>query len=228
MKTFENYVVGNANELAHAAAMAIADGSAEMPVFIYGKSGLGKTHLLEAVANEIRQRDPSCPVLFIQGDQLVQEAIQATRIGMIDEYWERFREVAVVLVDDVQFLERMVTIQEYLCETLWNKKRVILVGNCLPENLPGFGEVLKNYFKTCFRVEVRPPDYETRVAIIRNIAAQEGAELAEEVVEYMAETITTNVCQIRGAMNKILAYLDLVSVLKGTDVDIKDLLDMKL
>jgi len=212
MKTFENYVVGIANELAHAAAMAIADGSAEMPVpvFIYGKSGLGKTHLLEAVANEIRQRDPSCHVLFIQGDQLVQEAIQATRIGTIDEYWERFREVAVVLVDDVQFLERMVTIQEYLCETLWNKKRVILVGNCLPENLPGFGEVLKNYFKTCFRVEIQPPDYDNRVAIIKSIAARKKVELPEEVITYVAENVTDGrlICRV---LDKFLACLDLLS-----------------
>ena len=219
--TFERCVVGNSNKFAHAAAMAVAERPAESynPLFIYGESGLGKTHLLYAIAHTIHQNHPDYRIVYIRGDSFTNELIRAIREGKNQEFRDKYRSADVFLMDDVQFIAGRDSTQEEMFHTFNNlyeeKKQIVFTSDRPPREMLRLEDRLKTRFEWGLLADIQPPDYETRVAIIKNKAIRMGVELPEEVLTYVAENITANVRQIEGTVNKILAYRDLM----GSNVD---------
>ena len=221
--TFERFVVGNSNKFAHAAAMAVAEHPAESynPLFIYGESGLGKTHLLYAIAHTIHNAHPDYKIVYIRGDAFTNELIRAIREGKNQEFRDKYRSADVFLMDDVQFIAGRDSTQEEMFHTFNNlyeeKKQIVFTSDRPPKEMLRLEDRLKTRFEWGLLADIQPPDYETRVAIIKNKAIRMGVELPEEVLTYVAENITSNVRQIEGTVNKILAFRDLL----GSNVDAK-------
>lgn len=221
--TFERFVVGNSNKFAHAAAMAVAERPAESynPLFIYGESGLGKTHLLYAIAHTIHNAHPDYKIVYIRGDAFTNELIRAIREGKNQEFRDKYRSADVFLMDDVQFIAGRDSTQEEMFHTFNNlyeeKKQIVFTSDRPPKEMLRLEDRLKTRFEWGLLADIQPPDYETRVAIIKNKAIRMGVELPEEVLTYVAENITSNVRQIEGTVNKILAFRDLL----GSNVDAK-------
>ena len=219
--TFERFVVGSSNKFAHAAARAVADnpGQNYNPLFIYGESGLGKTHLLYAIANTIHATKPGARVVYIKGDTFTNELIQAIREGRNQEFREKYRGADVFLMDDVQFIAGRDSTQEemfHTFNTLYElKKQIVFTSDRPPKELLRLDDRLKTRFEWGLLADVQPPDYETRMAIIKNKAIRMGVELPEFLLQLIAENITANVRQIEGTVNKIMAYQDLM----GNTVD---------
>lgn len=219
--TFERFVVGSSNKFAHAAARAVADnpGQSYNPLFIYGESGLGKTHLLYAIAHTIHKNHPDYKVVYIKGDTFTNELIQAIREGRNAEFREKYRGADVFLMDDVQFIAGRDSTQEemfHTFNTLYElKKQIVFTSDRPPKEMLRLEDRLKTRFEWGLLADIQPPDYETRMAIIKNKAIRMGVELPEEVLIYVAENITSNVRQIEGTVKKILAFRDLL----GSNVD---------
>ena len=219
--TFERFVVGSSNKFAHAAARAVADnpGHSYNPLFIYGDSGLGKTHLLYAIAHTIHDNHPDYKVVYIKGDTFTNELIQAIREGRNSEFREKYRGADVFLMDDVQFIAGRDSTQEemfHTFNTLYElKKQIVFTSDRPPKEMLTLEDRLKTRFEWGLLADIQPPDYETRMAIIKNKAIRMGVELPEEVLIYVAENITSNVRQIEGTVKKILAFRDLL----GNNVD---------
>ena len=219
--TFERFVVGSSNKFAHAAARAVADnpGHSYNPLFIYGESGLGKTHLLYAIAHTIHDNHPDYKVVYIKGDTFTNELIQAIREGRNSEFREKYRGADVFLMDDVQFIAGRDSTQEemfHTFNTLYElKKQIVFTSDRPPKEMLRLEDRLKTRFEWGLLADIQPPDYETRMAIIKNKAIRMGVELPEEVLIYVAENITSNVRQIEGTVKKILAFRDLL----GSNVD---------
>lgn len=219
--TFERFVVGNSNKFAHAAAVAVADnpGQSYNPLFIYGESGLGKTHLLYAIARTIHKNHPDYRIIYIRGDAFTNELIHAIREGRNQEFRDKYRSADVFLMDDVQFIAGRDSTQEEMFHTFntlyEEKKQIVFTSDRPPKEMLRLEDRLKTRFEWGLLADILPPDYETRMAIIKNKAIRMGVELPEEVLTYVAENITANVRQIEGTVNKILAYRDLL----GNSVD---------
>ena len=219
--TFERFVVGNSNKFAHAAAVSVAEHPAENynPLFIYGESGLGKTHLLYAIAHTIHQNHPDYRIVYIRGDSFTNELIRAIREGKNQEFRDKYRSADVFLMDDVQFIAGRDSTQEEMFHTFNNlyeeKKQIVFTSDRPPKEMLRLEDRLKTRFEWGLLADIQPPDYETRMAIIKNKAIRMGVELPEEVLIYVAENITSNVRQIEGTVNKILAFRDLL----GNNVD---------
>ena len=219
--TFERFVVGSSNKFAHAAARAVADnpGQSYNPLFIYGESGLGKTHLLYAIAHTIHKNHPDYKVVYIKGDTFTNELIQAIREGRNAEFREKYRGADVFLMDDVQFIAGRDSTQEEMFHTFntlyEDKKQIVFTADRPPKEMLRLEDRLKTRFEWGLLADIQPPDYETRMAIIKNKAIRMGVELPEEVLIYVAENITSNVRQIEGTVKKILAFRDLL----GNNVD---------
>lgn len=219
--TFERFVVGNSNKFAHAAAEAVAGNPAQSynPLFIYGESGLGKTHLLYAIAHTIHKAHPDYRIVYIRGDAFTNELIQAIREGRNQDFREKYRSADVFLMDDVQFIAGRESTQEemfHTFNTLYEaKKQIVFTSDRPPKEMLRLEDRLKTRFEWGLLADILPPDYETRMAIIKNKAIRMGVELPEEVLTYVAENITANVRQIEGTVNKILAFRDLL----GNSVD---------
>ena len=219
--TFERFVVGSSNKFAHAAARAVADnpGKSYNPLFIYGESGLGKTHLLYAIAHTIHKNHPEYKVVYIKGDTFTNELIQAIREGRNQEFREKYRYADVFLMDDVQFIAGRDSTQEEMFHTFntlyEDKKQIVFTADRPPKEMLRLEDRLKTRFEWGLLADIQPPDYETRMAIIKNKAIRMGVELPEEVLIYVAENITSNVRQIEGTVKKILAFRDLL----GNNVD---------
>lgn len=214
--TFETYVVGPSNKLAYAAARAVADKPADNynPLFIYGDSGLGKTHLLYAIAHQVLRRDPGAKIVYIKGDEFTIELVDAIREGKNNEFREKYRMADVLLVDDIQFIAGKQQTQEeffHTFNTLYESKRqIVLTSDRPPREMTQLEDRLRTRFEWGLMVDVAPPDFETRLAIIKTKAALLGVQLPDEITGYIAENVTANVRQIEGTLNKILAYRDLL------------------
>lgn len=219
--TFERFVVGSSNKFAHAAAHQVADapGKSYNPLFIYGESGLGKTHLLYAIAHTVHQHHPDYKIVYIKGDTFTNELIQAIREGRNQEFREKYRGADIFLMDDVQFIAGRDSTQEemfHTFNTLYEaKKQIVFTSDRPPKEMMRLEDRLKTRFEWGLLVDIQPPDYETRMAIIKNKAIRMGVELPEPVLQYIAENITANVRQIEGTVNKIMALREL----EGNDVD---------
>ena len=221
--TFDRFVVGSSNKFAHAAAVAVAEnpGKSYNPLYIYGESGLGKTHLLYAIAHHIHDARPDFKIVYIKGDAFTNELIQAIREGRNQEFREKFRSADVFLMDDVQFIAGRESSQEemfHTFNTLYEAGRqIVFTADRPPKEMLRLDDRLKTRFEWGLPVDIKPPDYETRVAIIKNKAIRRGMELPEPVLQYIAENITSNVRQIEGTVNKILAFQELMG--ESVDVD---------
>ena len=213
--TFDNFVVGPSNRFAHSAAIAVSKtpGQVYNPLFIYGPPGVGKTHLLYAIANGIRKENPNANIVYIKGDQFTNELIDAIKNGKNIEFRSKYREADLFLVDDIQFIAGKESTQEEFFHT-FNKlyeehKQIVLTSDRKPDDMLTLEERLRSRFLWGLIADINPPDYETRMAIIQNKARQLGLELSDDVCNYIAINITNNVRQIEGTVKKILAYRDL-------------------
>lgn len=219
--TFNTYVVGPQNRMAYAAARAVAEKPAEHynPLFIYGDSGLGKTHLLYAIANVIRKNDRNAKIVYIKGDDFINEFIELIRAGRGSEFRAKYREADLLLVDDVQFVAGKEQVQNEFFHTFNNLyesgKQIVLTSDRPPREMTQLEDRLQTRFEWGLMVDVAPPDFETRLAIIKNKAALLGVQLPDDISNFIAENLTANVRQIEGALNKLLAYRDLL----GNQVD---------
>ena len=209
--TFETYVVGPNNKLAYAAAHAVSErpGANYNPLFIYGDSGLGKTHLLYAIAHGLKQNHPEAKVVYIKGDDFTNELVASIQEGKNAEFREKYRQATLLLVDDVQFIAGKVQTQEEFFHTFNNLyesgKQIVLTSDRPPREMTKLEDRLRTRFEWGLMVDVAPPDYETRLAIIRNKSAMLGVQLSDAVSDLIAENVTANVRQIEGTLNKILA-----------------------
>lgn len=213
--TFERFVVGNSNKFAHAAAMAVAERPAESynPLFIYGESGLGKTHLLYAIAHTIHNAHPDYKIVYIRGDAFTNELIRAIREGKNQEFRDKYRSADVFLMDDVQFIAGRDSTQEEMFHTFNNlyeeKKQIVFTSDRPPKEMLRLEDRLKTRFEWGLIADIQPPDYETRMAIIKNKSVSLGFELPDDVCSFIAENVTSNVRLLEGTVKKIRAYHDL-------------------
>ena len=212
---FDNFVVGPSNRFAHGAAIAVTShpGDVYNPLFIYGPPGVGKTHLLYAIANGIRKAKPDANIVYIKGDQFTNELIDAIKTGKNIEFRSKYREADLFLIDDVQFIAGKESTQEEFFHT-FNKlyeehKQIVMTSDRKPSDMLTLEDRLKTRFEWGLLADIQPPDYETRMAILKNKASQLGLKLDDEVCNYIAINITNNVRQIEGTVKKIMAYRDL-------------------
>ena len=213
--TFDNFIVGPSNRFAHSAAIAVSKtpGQVYNPLFIYGPPGVGKTHLLYAIANGIRRQNPDANVVYIKGDQFTNELIAAIQSGKNIEFRSKYREADLFLIDDVQFIAGKESTQEEFFHT-FNKlyeehKQIVMTSDRRPSDMLTLEDRLRTRFEWGLLADIQPPDYETRMAILKNKANHLGLELTDDVCNYIAINITNNVRQIEGTVKKILAYRDL-------------------
>ena len=213
--TFDSFVVGPSNRFAHGAAIAVSNtpGQVYNPLFIYGPPGVGKTHLLYAIANGIRKHNPDARVVYIKGDQFTNELITAIQTGKNIEFRSKYREADLFLIDDVQFIAGKESTQEEFFHTfnsLYEEhKQIVMTSDRKPSDMLTLEDRLRTRFEWGLLADVQPPDYETRMAILKNKANHLGLELSDDVCNYIAINITNNVRQIEGTVKKILAYRDL-------------------
>ena len=213
--SFENFVVGPSNRFAHSASIAVSNNPGQVynPLFIYGPSGVGKTHLLYAIANGIRRKNPDANIVYIKGDEFTNELISSIASGKNAQFRSKYRESDLLLIDDIQFIAGKESTQEEFFHT-FNKlyeehKQIVMTSDRKPSEILTLEDRLRTRFEWGLLADVQPPNYETRMAILKNKAKSLGIELSDEVCNYIAINITNNVRQIEGVVKKLLAYRDL-------------------
>lgn len=212
--TFENYVKG-VKALAASAAEAVAEnpGTSYNPLFIWGASGLGKTHLLHAIGNYTRSLYRGSRVRYVSSEEFTNEFINAIRDDKAAEFQRKYRQVDVLLVDDIQFLSGKVQTQEeffHTFNTLYNaNKQIVIASDLPPKDLPGFEARMRSRFNHGFMIDITPPDLETRIAILRKKTLQERLSMPAEVLEYIASKISTNIRELEGALIRVTAFANL-------------------
>ena len=218
---FSNFVVGENSRFAHAAALAVAQNPAKKynPLFIYGASGLGKTHLMQAIGHYIIFNKPKLKVKYIKTEEYVNELIKNIQCGgndrnsRMDKFRQKYRNVDVLLIDDIQFLEsKTYTMEEifHTFDSLHNKnKQIVITSDRLPKDIPTLPDRLRTRFEMGLMVDITPPDFETRVAILKNLADQANVKADFDVFEYIAKNFVNNVRELEGAFNKVSAYADI-------------------
>ena len=213
--TFDNFIVGPSNRMAHSAAIAVskAPGQVYNPLFIYGPPGVGKTHLLYAIANGIRKQMPDANIVYNKGDQFTNELVDAIKLGKNIEFRSKYREADLFLIDDIQFIAGKEATQEEFFHTfnaLYEEhKQIVMTSDRKPGDMATLEDRLRTRFEWGLTIDVQPPDYETRMAILKNKAHSLGLNLTDDVCNYIAINVTNNVRQIEGTVKKILAYRDL-------------------
>ena len=214
--TFERFVVGSSNKFAHAAAMNVATSEERKynPLFIYGDSGLGKTHLLHAIRHEVLTRHPNYNVVLVKGEEFTNELITAIQLGKNVEFREKYRLADMFLMDDVQFIAGKASTQEeffHTFNTLFESNRqIVFTSDRPPEEMKKLEDRLNSRFMSGLIADIQPPDYEMRMAIIRNKAQQLHLKLTDEASNYIATNLTSNVRQIEGAVKKTMAYCEIM------------------
>ena len=231
--TFDRFIVGNSNKFAHAAAVAVADkpGKAYNPLFIYGNSGLGKTHLLLAIGQAIHTRDPKQKIAYIKGDEFTIQMVKSIKDGTTEEFRTKYRNVDLFLVDDIQFIAGKQSTQEEFFHTFNNiyeaGHQIVITSDRPPLEMSLLDDRLRTRFEGGLMADIQPPDLETRMAITRNKAAQLGLILSDEAVEYVATKITANIRQLEGVIKRLTAYKEILNdVITTESVDraIKDVI----
>ena len=213
--TFDTFVIGPSNRFAHGAAVAVSNtpGQVYNPLFIYGPPGVGKTHLLYAIANSIRKTKPEANIVYIKGDQFINELVDAIKNRTNVEFRNKYRQADLFLIDDIQFIAGKESTQEEFFHT-FNKlyeehKQIVMTSDRKPSDMQTLEDRLRTRFEWGLLADIQPPDYETRMAIIKNKANSLGLDLSDEVCNYIAINVTNNVRQIEGTVKKIMAYRDL-------------------
>lgn len=210
--TFDTFVVGPSNRFAHAACLAVAAQPAVLynPLFIYGNSGLGKTHLLNAISKEIKDNFKDLSIVYIKGDDFTNEMIEAIRSGTTSQFREKYRHADILLVDDIQFIAGKESTQEEFFHTFnslyESKKQIILTSDRPPKDISTLEDRLKTRFEWGLTADVQPPDFETRIAIISRKAELLDIDIPDNVCEFIANKLKSNIRQLEGAVKKIKAY----------------------
>ena len=231
-KTFEKFVVGSSNKFAHAAALAVAEGRGENynPLFIYGESGLGKTHLLYAIAHTIHERHPEYRILYIKGDTFTNELVQSLINGQNQEFRDKYRFADVFLMDDVQFIAGKDSSQEEMFHTFNSLyeagKQIVFTADRPPKEMLQLDDRLRTRFESGLPIDIQPPDYETRLAIIKNKVVRQGLNLPDPILQYIAENVTSNVRQLEGTINRLAALQNVLGEETITEETLQRTIDM--
>jgi chromosomal replication initiator protein len=225
--TFETFVIGSSNRFAHAAAVAVAEAPAKAynPLFIYGDSGLGKTHLLHAIGHYAQTLYAGLKVRYVSSEEFTNDFINMIRDGKQDGFRRRYRDVDVLLVDDIQFLENKEGTQEeffHTFNTLHNaSKQIVISSDRAPKRLVTLEDRLRSRFEWGLLTDVQPPELETRIAILRKKAVQEGLNAPADVLEYIASRISTNIRELEGALIRVTAFASLNR--QGVDLQLAEI-----
>ncbi|MBE6621964.1 MAG: chromosomal replication initiator protein DnaA [Ruminococcaceae bacterium] len=229
--TFENFVVGKANQFAHAAALSVATQPAGQanPLFIYGNSGLGKTHLLYAITHRIKENFPDYRVVYVKGEEFTNQMIDAISRNLNVEFREKYRSADVLLIDDIQFIAGREATQEEFFHTFnqlyENGKQIILASDLPPRDIKRLEERLRTRFECGVIADINPPDLELRTAIVKKKAQNIGAAFTDEVMDYIAENLTSNVRQLEGAVKRIWAQCMLTGEPVSLDLAVRCISD---
>ena len=213
--TFSSFIVGSSNKFAHAASLAVATnpGGSYNPLFIYGNSGLGKTHLLYAIRNEIHRTNPEKIILYVKGDDFTNELIEAIRLNSASDFRNKYRKSDVLLVDDIQFIGGKESTQEEFFHTFNSlyeaKSQIVLTSDRPPKEIKTLEDRLKSRFESGLIADIQPPDFETRIAIIKRKAELLEMNLPDDIVEYIATRLKTNIRQLEGVVKKLKAQSQL-------------------
>ena len=222
--TFENFIVGNSNKFAHAACTAVAEHPAQNynPLFIYGPSGIGKTHLLYAVTNKIKKDKPDVKIIYVKSEDFTNQFISALANASTGEFRNKYRSCDVLLIDDIQFIAGKVSMQEEFFNTFnalyEDHKQIILSSDRPPREMKTLEERLKTRFEWGLLADIQPPDLELRTAIIKKKAEQVGITLSDDVLSFLAENLRSNIRQIEGAIKKLGA----ISFLDGREITLEN------
>lgn len=223
---FDNFVVGKSNQFAYSVCRAVLRSEANNrrfnPLFLYGGSGLGKTHLLQAIGNHVRRHEPDKKVVYVQCEAFLNEFIASIQSKSFEPFRNKYRNCDYLLIDDIQFLQNKESTQEeffHTFNTLFESgSQIVLTCDKPPQELNSMEERLTTRFRSGVLVDIQAPDYETRLAILQNMALQQGLEIQKEVLDYMARNICSNVRELNGALNKYAAYSCLDSQLSMQDI----------
>jgi len=231
---FENFVIGPNNQLAHAAAFSISKNPATTynPLFIYGGTGLGKTHLMQAIGHYIIKEKPFLKVLYVPCDQFITEFISSIRTNTTDSFKIKYRNVDILLIDDIQFIEKKEETQNeffHTFNTLYdNKKQIVISSDRPPKQLQTLEDRLRTRFEWGMITDIQPPNLETREAILRNKAEREGFEIPEDVLNYIARRIKSSIRLLEGALTRLMAVSELNNeeiTIQQAKTHLKDLFD---
>jgi chromosomal replication initiator protein len=215
--TFDEFVSGSSNQFAFAAAMAVANNPATTynPLFVYGGVGLGKTHLINAVGNAVLKKNPEMKVCYYTSEKFMNELINSLRYAKMDEFRNKFRSMDVLLIDDVQFIAGKERTQEEFFHTFnalyESHKQIVVTSDKFPKEIPGLEERLRSRFEWGLIADIQPPDVETKQAILKMKAEQNGINLPEEVALFLANSVSSNVRELEGFLIRIGAYASLTS-----------------
>lgn len=224
--TFETFIVGSSNELAHAACQAIAKdpGHKYNPLFVYGGAGMGKTHLIQAVGNAIKEERPGAGVLYVSSEQFVKEFLEHIRYKKKEVFGDRYRNADVLIVDDIQFIAGKERTEEEFFHTFnalhQSNKQIILSSDQPPKSIPTLEDRLRSRFEWGMTVDIQPPDFETRCAILQVKAATHNFNLPSDTTEYLATHIQSNIRELEGSLNQLVAYCELKGFQPTLDVAI--------
>lgn len=214
---FNNFVVGSSNQLAHAAAKAVVDlpGTKYNPLYIYGESGLGKTHLMQAIGHHYLEKNPDKCVVYITTEQFVNDFIQAIQAGTgkTKDFKNRYRSVDILLIDDIQFLSRKESTQEEFFHTFnhlyQNKKQVVITSDCFPKAIKGLETRLQTRFEGGMVADISQPDYETRLAILNNKTEGLEKKIDDDILNYIAQNFISSIRELEGVLTKVIASCEL-------------------
>ena len=216
--TFENFIVGSSNKFAHAASLAVANNPTDNeynPLFIHGPSGLGKTHLLNAIMNRMRELNPKVKIVYVKGDDFTNKLIESIAKKTTAEFRDHFRTVDALLIDDVQFIAGRESTQEEFFHTFnaiyEEGGQIILASDRPPREMELLENRLQNRFESGILADIQPPNLELRIAIMKDKAEKKGVSISYEILDYLAENLTSNVRQLEGAINKICAQSFLIN-----------------